>query len=81
MKLIHLLKGTQIKLGAQNMYFEESGAFTGEISADMLKSVGCEYVILGHSERRVIFNEPNEMINKKIKTALVKELKTNLLYR
>jgi triosephosphate isomerase (TIM) len=70
-----LLKGTQIKLGAQNMHFEESGAFTGEISADMLKSIGCEYVILGHSERRAIFNEPNEMINKKIKTALIKELK------
>lgn len=70
-----LLKGTQIKLGAQNMHFEESGAFTGEISANMLKSVGCEYVILGHSERRVIFNEPDELINKKIKTALIKELK------
>jgi triosephosphate isomerase len=70
-----LLKGTQIKLGAQNMHFEESGAFTGEISANMLKSVGCEYVILGHSERRAIFNEPNEMINKKIITAFAKELK------
>jgi len=70
-----LLKGTQIKLGAQNMYYEESGAFTGEVSADMLKSVGCEFVILGHSERRVIFNEPDELINKKLKTALVKGLK------
>ena len=70
-----LLMGTQVKLGAQNMYFEESGAFTAEISADMLKSVGCEYVILGHSERRVIFNESDELINKKIKTALAKELK------
>lgn len=70
-----LLKGTQIKLGAQNMYYEESGAYTGEISADMLKSVGCEYVILGHSERRVIFNESDELINKKIKAALVKGLK------
>jgi len=70
-----LLKGTQIKLGAQNMFFEESGAFTGEVSADMLKSVGCDYVILGHSERRVIFNEPDEQINKKIKTAIVKGLK------
>jgi triosephosphate isomerase len=70
-----LLKGTQIKLGAQNMYYEESGAFTGEVSADMLKSVGCEYVILGHSERRVIFNEPDELINKKIKAALAKGLK------
>jgi triosephosphate isomerase (TIM) len=70
-----LLKGTQVKLGAQNMYYEESGAFTAEISADMLKSVGCEYVILGHSERRVIFNESDELINKKIKVALSKELK------
>ena len=70
-----LLKGTQIKLGAQNMYYEESGAYTGEVSADMLKSVGCEYVILGHSERRVIFNEPDGLINKKIKTALAKGLK------
>jgi triosephosphate isomerase len=71
----NLLKGTQIRLGAQNMYFEESGAFTGEVSADMLKSAGCEYVILGHSERRVIFGESDELINKKIKTALEKGLK------
>lgn len=70
-----LLKGTQIKLGAQNMYYEESGAYTAEISADMLKSVGCEYVILGHSERRVIFNESDELVNKKIKAALLKGLK------
>lgn len=70
-----LLKSTQIKLGAQNMYYEESGAYTAEISANMLKSVGCEYVILGHSERRVIFNESDELINKKIKAALAKELK------
>jgi triosephosphate isomerase (TIM) len=70
-----LLKGTQVKLGSQNMYYEESGAYTAEISADMLKSVGCEYVILGHSERRVIFNESDELINKKVKTALLKGLK------
>jgi triosephosphate isomerase (TIM) len=70
-----LLKGTPVKLGAQNMYHEESGAYTAEISADMLKSVGCEFVILGHSERRVIFNESDELINKKIKTAVAKELK------
>jgi len=70
-----LLKGSQIKLGAQNMHFEENGAFTGEVSASMLKSVGCEYVILGHSERRHIFGESNEIINKKIKKALSAGLK------
>ena len=64
-----LLKDTKIKIGAQNMYYESSGAFTGEISASMLKSVGCEYVILGHSERRTIFGENDELINKKIKKA------------
>lgn len=71
----NLLKESPVKLGAQNMHFEESGAFTGEISASMLKSVGCEYVILGHSERRAIFHEPDEMINKKIKKALSSGLK------
>jgi len=70
-----LIKGTEIKLGAQNMYFEESGAYTGEISAEMLKSAGCQYVILGHSERRVIFKETDEVINKKIKKALSSGLK------
>ena len=70
-----LLKGSQIKLGAQNMHFEESGAFTGEISASMLKSIGCEFVILGHSERRTIFGESDELINKKIKKALSAGLK------
>jgi triosephosphate isomerase len=70
-----LVKDSPIKLGAQNMYFEESGAFTGEISPSMLKSVGCEFVILGHSERRTIFGETNQVINKKIKTAVKQELK------
>ena len=70
-----LVKDTNIKLGAQNMHFEESGAYTGEISAQMLKSVGCEYVILGHSERRAIFGESDEIINKKIKKALSAGLK------
>jgi triosephosphate isomerase len=67
---LKLLKSTNIKVGAQNMYFEESGAFTGEISPTFLKKIGCEYVILGHSERRNIFNETDELINKKIKKAL-----------
>ncbi len=65
-----LVKNTKVKLGAQNMYFEDKGAFTGEISAAMLKSVGCEYVILGHSERRTIFGESDSTVNKKIKKAL-----------
>jgi len=69
------LAGSEIKLGAQNMYFEDNGAFTGEISADMLVSAGCEYVILGHSERRTIFQESNDLINKKIKKALSSGLK------
>ena len=64
-----------MKLGAQNMNENDSGAFTGEISAQMLKSVGCEFVILGHSERRAIYKESDELINKKIKKALEKGLK------
>lgn len=70
-----LLKDTTIKLGAQNVYFEESGAFTGEISPSMLKSVGCEFVILGHSERRTIFGESDQAINKKIKISIKHGLK------
>lgn len=61
---------TPIKLGAQNMHWEESGAFTGEISPTMLTSVGCEYVILGHSERRQLFSETDPRVNKKAKAAL-----------
>lgn len=66
--------GTEIKIGAQNCHFEQSGAYTGEISAKMLKSLSVEYVILGHSERRAHFNESDEMINKKIKAALAEGL-------
>ncbi|MFA5879564.1 MAG: triose-phosphate isomerase [Candidatus Margulisiibacteriota bacterium] len=65
-----VLKDSLIKLGAQNMFYEKSGAFTGEISASMLKTIGAEYVIIGHSERRTYFNETNESINKKIIAAL-----------
>lgn len=64
------LKGTNIKLGAQNMHWEESGAFTGEISPIMLKEIGVDYVIIGHSERRQYFAETDETVNKKIKSAL-----------
>jgi triosephosphate isomerase len=70
-----LLKGSSIFLGAQNMYCEESGAFTGEISPLMLKSVGCEYVVLGHSERRTIFQESNQLVNQKIRAAVKYSLK------
>jgi len=69
------LKGSNIKLGAQNMYFEEYGAYTGEISASMLKEIGCEYVILGHSERREVFGEDDFLINKKVIAALSHSLK------
>ena len=64
------LAGSTVKLGAQNMYFEKSGAYTGEIAADMLKEFGCTYVILGHSERREYFKECNCLINKKVKAVL-----------
>ncbi len=64
-----ILLDSNIKLGAQNMYWQEEGAYTGEISATMLKSLGAEFVILGHSERRQYFNETDETVNKKIKTA------------
>ncbi len=66
---------TNIKIGAQNMHFEESGAYTGEISGKMLKSIGVEYVIIGHSERRQYYNETDETVNKKIKAAFANDLK------
>ncbi len=69
------LEGSNIALGAQNMYFESSGAFTGEVSAEMLLDVGCTYVILGHSERRHTFGEPDKLINKKVKAAIAAGLK------
>ncbi len=68
-------QGTNIKIGAQNMHFAESGAYTGEVSGKMLKSIGVEYVIIGHSERRQYFNETDESVNKKIKAAFENELK------
>ncbi len=68
------LAGAAIALGAQNMHFEDQGAFTGEISAPMLKAYGVSYVILGHSERRHIFGETDEMISKKVKAALRHDL-------
>ncbi len=68
-------QNTNIKIGAQNMHFEESGAFTGEVSGKMLKSINVEYVIIGHSERRQYYNETDETVNKKIKAAFENELK------
>nr|WP_304650959.1 triose-phosphate isomerase [Tepidanaerobacter sp. GT38] len=64
------LKGTKVKLGAQNMHWEETGAFTGEVSPLMLKEIPCDYVIIGHSERRQYFAETDETVNKKIKSAI-----------
>ncbi|MDP7180225.1 MAG: triose-phosphate isomerase [Candidatus Woesearchaeota archaeon] len=69
------LNVSNISLGAQNMYQEEKGAFTGEISPLMIKEVGCKYVIIGHSERRQHFKETNEIVNQKIKLALKHDLK------
>jgi len=65
-----MIKKTNIELGAQDVYFEEKGAFTSKVSAEMLKDVGCTYVIIGHSETRQYFNETDVSVNKKIKTAL-----------
>lgn len=72
--LLHV-QGTNIRVGAQNMHWEEKGAYTGEVSAPMLKSIGVEYVIIGHSERRQYFAETDETVNKKIKSALKYNLK------
>ena len=68
-------QGTNIKIGAQNMHFAENGAYTGEVSGKMLKSIGVEYVIIGHSERRQYYNETDESVNKKVKAAFENELK------
>lgn len=70
-----LLEDSEIGLGAQNIFWEEKGAYTGEIAPDMLKEIGCKYVIIGHSERRQYFGETNETVNKKIKAALSVGLK------
>ena len=71
----NLVKGTKLALGAQNCHFEDSGAFTGEVSPLMLKDLGCQYVIIGHSERRQKFGEMDELINKKLKALHKHQLK------
>ena len=73
--VLKAVEGSNIKVAAQNMHFEESGAYTGEVSGKMLKSIGVEYVIIGHSERRQYFNETDETVNKKIKAAFANDLK------
>ncbi|MBO4214529.1 MAG: triose-phosphate isomerase [Lachnospiraceae bacterium] len=67
--VVEAVKGTNVVVGAENMYFEDKGAFTGEISAPMLVDAGVKYVILGHSERRQYFGEDNALLNKKVKKA------------
>jgi triosephosphate isomerase len=69
-----VIKGTGIALSAQNLHWEDKGAFTGEISAEMLLDLGCKYVIIGHSERRQFFSESDETVNKKLRQALNKGL-------
>jgi triosephosphate isomerase len=69
-----VVAGSRVDLGAQNLYWEKEGAFTGEISADMLLSAGCRYVIIGHSERRQYFGETDQNVNKKIRAAIAAKL-------
>ena len=72
--VVEAVKGTNIAVGGENLYFEDKGAYTGEISADMLLDAGCKYVIIGHSERRDYFKETDEIVNKKVKKAIEKGL-------
>ncbi|MGG1518777.1 triose-phosphate isomerase [Paenibacillus oryzisoli] len=73
--LVEAVKGTDLHVGAQNLHFEDNGAFTGEISGVMLKDLGVEYVIIGHSERRAYFAETDEIVNKKVVAAFKHGLK------
>ena len=71
---VQLTQGSAVHIAAQNMHFEESGAYTGEVSPSMLVDIGVEYVIIGHSERRTYFNETDETVNLKVKAALAHDL-------
>ncbi|MFP4456415.1 MAG: triose-phosphate isomerase [Clostridia bacterium] len=77
-KLLDKTQGTQISIGAQNIYYQDQGAYTGEVSADMVKDLGCEWVLCGHSERRDIFLDNDEQVNLKIKAAIKNDLKPML---
>ena len=72
--LVQAVKGTTIRIGAQNMHWEEKGAYTGEVSPGMLNAIGVDYVIIGHSERRLYFAETDATVNKKVKAALEHQL-------
>lgn len=73
--LNEVLADSDVKLGSENMYYKESGAYTGELSPAMIKSVGCDYAIIGHSERREIFGEDDQLLNLKLKTAFEHDIK------
>lgn len=73
--VVEATKGTNIKVGAQNIHWADNGAFTGEVSGEMLKEIGVEYVIIGHSERRQYFGETDETVNNRLKAAIKYELK------
>lgn len=72
--VVEAVKGTNVQVGAENLYIEDKGAYTGEISADMLVDAGVKYVVIGHSERREYFGETDEFLNKKVKKAIEKGL-------
>ena len=78
-KAVELTKGTNIGIGAQNMFYEEKGAYTGEVSGEMLKNLGVKYVIIGHSERRQYFAETDESVNKNAAVKRLKNAKLEML--
>ena len=81
MRYLQKIVNNNIKLGAQNISEHASGAYTGEVSADMLNEMSASYVIIGHSERRSIFGETDKQVAQKVKFALAKRFNTYLMYR